>query len=73
MQLQKWRLHVPWESHYGNTSTKTANLHIKDNDKLHIWPNPASMLYLQQVPGASLKIEGILFQELLTKIDENQW
>ena len=28
---------------------------------------------MQQVPGASLKIEGILFQELLTKIDENRY
>ena len=29
-------------------------------------------MYMQQVPGAGLKIEGILFQELPTKIDENR-
>ena len=31
------------------------------------------MRYMQQVLGASLKIEGILFQELPTKIDENRY
>ena len=54
---------------YSSASTKTANSHIKDNNKLHIWPDPHAVY----VPGASLKIEGILFQELPTKIDENRW
>ena len=30
-------------------------------------------LYMQQVPEASLKIEGIFFQELSTKIDDNRY
>ena len=40
----------------------------KDNNKLHIRPDTHAVY---AVPG-SLKIEGILFLELTTKIDDNR-
>ena len=60
---------MPWESQ-SNTSTKTANSHIKDNGKLHIRPDTQDVYAAS--PGSKSEIEGILFQELPTKIDDNQ-
>ena len=56
---------------YSSALTKTANSHVKDNNNLHIPPDTHAVYAAS--PGRSLKIEGILFQELPTNTDDNRW
>ena len=55
---------------YSSALTKTANSHVKDNNNLHIPPDTHAVYAAS--PGRSLKIEGILFQELPTNTDDNR-
>ena len=81
----KWSIHgflfflygygAPLGGPWGRRSSAILNIHFRPDMQAVYAAKHACTLYMQQVApaGVGLKIEGILFQELPTTVDDNRY